>query len=164
MYFLLYFLFLIVQRLSELVISGKNELWLRSQGAIEYGKEHYPYIVALHILFIASTGCEYYLREGVHFLPAFLVIFFILLVLKTWVIASLGHYWNTKILRVPNISPIKKGPYRFFRHPNYIIVIAELFVVPMVFDLYITAIVFSVLNGFILYIRIKEENKVWRNE
>ena len=77
------------------------------------------------------------------------------------VIASLGKYWNTKILRIPGMAPIKKGAYKYFTHPNYIIVICEFIVVPMVFHLYWTAVIFSALNAVILWIRIREENEAW---
>ena len=73
---------------------------------------------------------------------------------------SLGKYWNTKILRIPDSVLISKGPYRYFKHPNYIIVVCEIFVIPLIFDLYYTAVIFSVLNGVMLKVRIKEENKV----
>ncbi len=76
------------------------------------------------------------------------------------VISSLGRYWNTKIFRVPGAPLIKKGPYKFFKHPNYIIVVCEIAVIPLIFHLYRTAIVFSILNAVMLSVRIKEENKV----
>jgi methyltransferase len=78
-----------------------------------------------------------------------------------WVIVSLGKYWNTKILRIPGMAPVTKGPYKYFRHPNYIIVVCEFIVVPLVFHLYSTAIIFSVLNAFMLSVRIREENRAW---
>ncbi|MCY7362420.1 MAG: isoprenylcysteine carboxyl methyltransferase, partial [Ignavibacteria bacterium] len=77
-----------------------------------------------------------------------------------WVLSSLGKYWNTKILRIPGRELISKGPYKYFKHPNYIIVVCEIFTIPMIFNLYYTALIFSILNAVILYIRIKEENKV----
>ena len=72
---------------------------------------------------------------------------------------SLGKFWNTKIYRIPNTSLVKKGPYKYLKHPNYLIVIAEILIIPLVFHLYLTALVFSVLNLIMLSVRIKEENK-----
>ena len=90
----------------------------------------------------------------------FLVIFLLMQIMRIWVLISLGKYWNTKILRIPGSVLISKGPYRYFKHPNYIIVVCEIFVIPMIFDLYYTALIFSVLNAVMLKVRIKEENKV----
>src|ERR1700709_1872097 len=105
MYFIIFILFVITQRLSELYIARGNEKWLRSQGAVEYGKEHYPYIVALHTLFIISLVAEYVLRRGTTIDLIFLILFALLLLFKFWALSSLGKYWNTKIFRVPGSGP-----------------------------------------------------------
>jgi methyltransferase len=161
MYFIIFILFVITQRLSELYIARGNEKWLRSQGAVEYGKEHYPFIVAMHTLFIVSMIVEYILRGSSPFDFVFLVLFILLLLFKFWALSSLGKYWNTKIFRVPGTGPVKKGPYKLFKHPNYFIVICEIAIIPMVFHLYYTAIIFTVLNAIMLTVRIRVENKVW---
>jgi methyltransferase len=152
----------ILQRLSELVVARKNEKWLRANGSVEYGQKHYPFIVLLHTFFIISMIVEYLVRTDSHPDYFFLVLFIVLILSKIWVISSLGKFWNTKILRIPGMAPIKKGAYRYFKHPNYIIVMCEFIVVPMVFHLYGTAIIFSILNAAILNVRIREEKKVWR--
>jgi len=161
MYFIPFIIFVITQRLSELYIARRNEKWLRSQGAIEYGKNHYPYIVALHTLFIISMIGEYIFRPGLSMDYIFLLLFILLLAFKFWALSSLGKYWNTKIFRVPGSGPVKKGPYKLFKHPNYFIVICEIIVIPMVFHLYYTAVIFTVLNAIMLTVRIRVENKVW---
>jgi methyltransferase len=163
MYFIIFILFVIAQRLSELYIARGNEKWLRSQGAVEYGKEHYLFIVALHTLFIISIIVEYILRGNAQIDFVFLILFALLLLFKFWALSSLGKYWNTKIFRVPGAGPVKKGPYKLFKHPNYFIVICEIAIIPMVFHLYYTAIIFTVLNAIMLTVRIKVENKVWAN-
>ncbi|MBD1365468.1 isoprenylcysteine carboxyl methyltransferase [Mucilaginibacter sp. ZT4R22] len=160
MYFILFISFVIFQRLLELVVAKRNEAWARSQGAVEYGKAHYPFIVALHTLFIISMIAEYFYLGG-EFSIFMMVIFLLLICLKIWTIGSLGKYWNTKILRIPNSIFIKKGPYKLFKHPNYFIVICEIIVIPLVFHLYATAIVFSLLNAVMLTVRIREEERVW---
>ena len=161
MYFILFIIFLITQRLSELYIASRNEKWLRSQGAVEYGREHYPYIVALHTLFIISIIVEYIWRGQTNIDYIFLILFILLLLFKFWALSSLGKYWNTKIFRVPGAGPVKKGPYKLFKHPNYFIVICEIAIIPLVFHLYYTAVIFTVLNAIMLTVRIKVENKVW---
>lgn len=161
MYFIVFIAFLITQRSVELYVSRRNEKWLLSKGAIEYGREHYPYIVALHTLFILSLIAEYYLSGNKQINYPFLMLFVLLLMFKYWALSSLGSYWNTRIYRIPGSMPIKKGPYRLFRHPNYVDVIAEIAIIPLVFHLYYTAIVFSVLNAIVLMVRIRVENGVW---
>ena len=161
MYFTIFILFVSIQRLSELYIARGNEKWLRSQGAVEYGKEHYPFIVALHTLFIISIIVEYILRGNTPIDFVFLILFALLLLFKFWALSSLGKYWNTKIFRVPGAGPVKKGPYKLFKHPNYFIVVCEIAIIPMVFHLYYTAIIFTVLNAIMLTVRIRVENKVW---
>jgi methyltransferase len=159
MIFILFILFIILLRLGELVYSKRNERWLLQNQAVEYGKGHYPFIVALHVLFILSLIVEYWIKQPVSCSFYFLIFYFILLLFKAWAILSLGKFWNTKIYHIPTIPLIKKGPYKYIKHPNYLIVIAEIAIIPLVFHLYYTAIIFSILNGIMLWVRIKEENK-----
>ncbi len=160
--FALFIGFVIAARLFELSVARQNEIWLRENGAVEYGQSHYPFIVALHSFFILSMIIEYFVRGNATINYVVLAAFLTLMLLKAWTIGSLGKYWNTKILRVPNSIFIKKGPYKYFKHPNYFIVICEIVVIPMVFGLYYTAIVFTVLNGIMLSVRIRAEEKVWK--
>lgn len=161
MYFIFFISFLILQRLSELYISNRNEKWLLSQGAVQYGESHYPYMVAMHTLFIISNIVEYIWSDHSEFSPILLIAFLFVLSFKFWALSSLGKYWNTKIYRIPGVYPVKKGPYKLFKHPNYGEVVLEIAIIPLVFNLYYTAIIFSVLNAIMLYVRITEENRVW---
>lgn len=155
--------FVILQRLTELIIAKRNAKWLISQGAIEYGKEHYKFIVMLHIGFFLSMITEYSLGDGdsdlnlINYL--FLVIFVILQFLRVWVITSLGKYWNTRIYRIPGHKLVDKGIYKFVKHPNYVVVIGEILILPLIFDLYYTAVIFTILNALMLSVRIRVENK-----
>jgi len=162
MIFFVFILFIVLQRFTELYIAKRNEKWLLKKGAVEYGQNHYPFIIALHTLFILSLIIEYNHMVGTEVSYVFLLLFVMLFVLRIWTISSLGKYWNTKIFRIPGMHLIKRGPYKFARHPNYIIVIAEIAVTPLVFHLYFTAILFSLLNAIALTIRVKEENNAWR--
>jgi methyltransferase len=159
MAFILFISFVILLRIGELILSKWNETWLLMIDAIEYGHKHYPYIVALHVLFFISLIVEYTAQETTSFSLFFLVSYFILIAFKVWIIASLGRCWNTKIYRIPGIPLIKKGPYKYLKHPNYMAVIAEIAIIPLVFHLYYTAIIFTLLNLIMLYVRVKEENK-----
>jgi methyltransferase len=153
--------FLITQRLVELFISSRNEKWLLSQGAIQYGQEHYPFIVTMHTLFLASLVTEYIWRVQPQLNVTFLVLFILLLIFKFWIISTLGKYWNTRIYRVPGYAGVRKGPYKYFKHPNYVDVALEIAIIPLIFHLYYTAIAFTILNAIVLSVRIKVENKVW---
>jgi len=161
MIFPLFICFLIAQRLAELVVSSGNEKWLLKNGAVEYGKEHYPYMVALHTLFILSLIAEYIYGPGEGGVSyPLLILFFVLLMIKVVVISTLGHYWNTKIYKVPGTRPVSTGIYKYVKHPNYIIVICEIAIIPLAFYLYYTAVIFTILNAVMLTVRIRKENEV----
>jgi methyltransferase len=160
MAFILFISFIILLRIGELILSRKNEIWLLQNGAREYGQKHYPYIVALHVLFIVSLIIEYSTTHTTSFSLFFLVLYILLLSFKALVIISLGKFWNTKIYHIQDLPLIKNGVYKYIKHPNYLIVIAEIAIIPLVFHLYYTAIAFTVLNAIMLSVRVKEENKV----
>jgi len=160
MAFILFISFIILLRIAELILSRRNEIWLLQNGAIEYGQKHYPYIVALHVLFIVSLIIEYSTTQTASLSLFFLVLYLLFVLFKALVISSLGKFWNTKIYHIPDFPLMKNGVYKYIKHPNYLIVIAEIAIIPLVFHLYYTAIAFTVLNAIILSVRIKEENKV----
>lgn len=162
MLFLLFIVFLILLRIGELLLARRNEKWLLQHGAVEYGQKHYPLIVMLHVFFFISLIVEYLIVEPASYSLFLFLLYFICLAFKVWIIFSLGKCWNTKIYRIPGFPLIKRGPYRYFKHPNYIIVIAEIAIIPLIFHLYYTAVIFTVLNGVMLFVRIKEENKALR--
>jgi methyltransferase len=159
MVFYLFISFIILLRIGELLLAKSNEKWLLQNGAVEYGKKHYPFIVALHVSFLLSLIIEYYLKHPVTYNLFLLIFYFLLLAFKAWVILSLGKFWNTKIYHISNYPLIKKGPYKFLKHPNYLVVILEIAIIPLIFQLYFTAVIFTLLNAIMLSVRIKEENR-----
>lgn len=150
-----------LQRLLELALSRRHERLLLARGAIERGREHYPLIVTLHVLWLLSTLVEGLLRgpELPTLWPIPLALFLLVQPLRYWAILSLGDYWNTRILVVPGAELVRRGPYRYFRHPNYVVVVVEIAAFPLIFGAWVTALVFSMLNAALLYVRIKEENR-----
>ncbi|WP_251554734.1 isoprenylcysteine carboxyl methyltransferase family protein [Neobacillus muris] len=154
-------IFLIVQRLSELFLARGNERWMKQQGAVEFGRNHYRYLVLLHVLFFVVLTLEkWLLHRGVSPVWQGLVLLLITIEgLRIWVIATLGRFWNTKIIIIPEVKVIKKGPYRFIKHPNYLVVSMEFIVVPFLFNCYLTACLFTILNAMVLRVRITEEEK-----
>ena len=153
----------IFQRLIELVISNHNEKWLLSRGAVQYGAAHYKFIVLMHVCFFLVMFQEFIFHSRYKELNilnySFLVFFILLQFVRVWIIVTLGKFWNTKIFRIKKRPLIKKGPYRFFKHPNYVVVVLEILILPLIFNLYYTAIIFTIWNAIMLSIRIKEENK-----
>lgn len=160
MIFILFISFIILLRISELIISKRNEKWLLQNGAVEYGKDQYVFMVLLHTLFFVTLIFEYLIKQPLSYNLLLIILYFFLISFKVWVIFSLGKFWNTKIYRISNMPLIKKGLYKYFKHPNYFIVTAEIAVIPLAFNFYYTAITFTLLNMFMLFVRIKEENKV----
>jgi len=159
---IIFFAFLtlvIIQRLAELGHAKSNEKKMRALGAIEYDSAGYKYIVVMHTGFFISLIAEYLIlnRDLNQYWKVFFIIFVLAQILRYWSIYSLGMFWNTKILILKGSKPIKSGPYRYFRHPNYAAVAIELLVIPLLFSCYITVIVFSILNAVILIRRIKIE-------
>jgi methyltransferase len=160
MTFILFISFVILLRTGELFLSRRNEIWLLRNGAVEYGHGHYPFIVALHISFFIALIFEYCTKQTVSFSLVYLITYLVLIALKIWIVLSLGKFWNTKIYHISGLPLQKKGLYNYIQHPNYLIVAAEIVVIPLVFHLYYTAVMFSLLNAIILFIRITAENKV----
>ncbi|CAN5701366.1 alkylpyrone methyltransferase [soil metagenome] len=150
-----------VQRLIELFYSRRNERRLRARGAIERGAWHYPVMVGIHVLWLASTLVEGLLRgpEPPVWWPLPLAAFLLVQPLRYWVILTLGMNWNTRILVVPGGKLVRSGPYRYFPHPNYVVVAVEVLTFPLIFGAWITAIVFSLLNAGLLFVRIRTENR-----
>jgi methyltransferase len=114
MVFFVFISYVILLRIGELLLSKRNEKWLLQNGAVEYGKKHYPFIVALHILFIISLIIEYSTKQTASFSLFFIILYFLILVFKAWVVLSLGKFWNTKIFHISNLPLVKKGPYRLY--------------------------------------------------
>lgn len=157
----LIFVFLIIQRLTELVIARRNEKWMKDRGAYEVGEDHYKWFVIVHSVFFISILIEVFNRpESGQQLNLWLFILFLLTQgARVWCLVSLGRFWNTKIIILPGAELVSRGPYRFMKHPNYWIVGIELIIIPLLFHAYITAILFPVLHLLLLRKRIPQEEK-----
>jgi methyltransferase len=148
--------FLVVQRLAELGLAQWNTLRLRAAGGVEFGASHYPLMVALHGCWLLGLWMFGHDRSVD---PIWLAIFILLQVSRIWVIASLGRRWTTRVIVVPGSPPVSRGPYRWLRHPNYAVVVAEIVVVPLALGLPLFALVFSAANAALLAYRIGVENR-----
>lgn len=154
----------LLQRGGELLLASRNARYIRAKGGVEVGAEHYKYIVLLHLLFFASLIFEVNMKENPQVLPVWWIcpfsVFLLAQLLRYWCMRSLGRHWNTRILIVPGTQPVIRGPYRFLRHPNYLVVAVEILSLPLTFGAFFTAITFSILNAWLLLrIRIPLEEK-----
>ena len=148
--------FLIVQRLAELGLAQWNTARLRVGGGVEFGASHYPLMVALHAAWLLGL---WMLGHDHPVDPLWLAVFFLLQAGRLWVIASLGHRWTTRVIVLPSASTVVRGPYRWLRHPNYVVVVLEIAVVPLALGLPLFALVFSLTNAALLAYRIRVENQ-----
>jgi methyltransferase len=151
-----------LERLVEMVIAQRNAKWSLARGAREYGSEHYPVMVALHTALLITALVEVWVLDP-RPIPALTIACLFLLAgtmgLRYWVIGTLGHRWNTRVLVLPEGQVVAGGPFRFLRHPNYVAVAVEVAVLPLAHAAFITAVVFSLANLALLRVRIRvEEN------
>jgi methyltransferase len=148
--------FLVAQRIAELALAQRNTLRLRAKGGVEFGASHYPLLVALHAFWLLGLWAFGHARAVD---PFWFAVFVLLQAARVWVIASLGGRWTTRIIVLPGAGPIARGPYRWLRHPNYLIVVLEIAVVPLALGLPVFALVFSLANAALLAFRIRVESR-----
>jgi methyltransferase len=151
------------ERVAELAVSQRHLRWARERGALESGQGHYPVMVVLHIALLVGCLVEVHAldRPFVAWIGwPMLVVVAAAQALRWWCIATLGSQWNTRVVVVPGLPLVDRGPYRWLRHPNYVAVVAEGVALPLVHDAWLTAIVFAALNGVLLSVRIRSENRL----
>jgi methyltransferase len=147
--------FITLQRLGELVLAERNTRRLKAQDAYEVGREHYPLIVVLHAAWLAGLWLLGWNRPVN---PWFLGAFAAVEALRVWTLVSLGERWTTRIIVLPSAPLVRRGPYRFMSHPNYLVVVLEIALAPLALGLLTYAAVFSLLNNAVLIIRVRAEN------
>jgi methyltransferase len=145
-----------LQRAGELFLSNRNTRQLLARGAHEVAPGHYPLIVAVHVLWL---GALWWFAPDRSIAPFWLALFVLLQLARVWVIATLRDRWTTRIIVLPDAPLVRRGPYRFVNHPNYIVVVSEIAVLPLVFGLVWIAVLFTLLNAAVLAVRIREENR-----
>jgi len=145
-----------LQRLGELIWSRRNERRLRAAGAIEAGRGHYPLLVLLHASWLAAMLLL--IPPDTRPDPWWLAVYVAVQGLRLWTMASLGRFWTTRVLSLPDAPLVGRGPYRWLRHPNYLVVVAEIALLPLAFQAPAIALIFSALNLILLAIRIRVED------
>jgi methyltransferase len=151
-----------VERLAELVVATRNARWAFAHGGVESGHGHYPVMAAMHTAFLVACIAEVAIADR-PFLPwlgwPMLALVAASQALRWWCIAILGHQWNTRVIVVPGLPLVSGGPYRWFRHPNYVAVVVEVAALPLVHTAWVTALVFTLANAAILAVRIPVEER-----
>jgi methyltransferase len=151
-----------VERVAELVVSQRHATALLRRGGAEYGRRHFPVMVALHAALIAGCVAE---PNAFHraFLPVFgwgmIAVVVAANALRWWCIGTLGPRWTARVIVIPGLPLVRSGPYRWFAHPNYVAVIIEGAALPLAGSAWITAGAFFVLNGLLLTVRIRCETR-----
>lgn len=157
---LLVTLLVALQRLAELVIARRNTRRLLAAGAVEHAPGHYPLLVLLHAAWLVSLPLVVPPDRWPD--PLLLALFLVLQGVRVWVLATLGGRWTTRILILPGAPPVRHGPYRFLRHPNYWVVALEIAVLPLAFGARTHALAFTALNAaLLLLVRIPAEERAW---
>ncbi|HEV2746967.1 MAG TPA: isoprenylcysteine carboxylmethyltransferase family protein [Allosphingosinicella sp.] len=144
-----------LQRLGELWLARRNSRALLARGGREAGAGHYPAIVAVHALWLAAL---WWLAAGRGVVWPLIGLFLLLQAGRLWVLAILGRRWTTRIIVLPGEPLVTAGPFRFVRHPNYLVVALEIAILPLAFGLWQVALLFSALNAAVLAIRIRAED------
>lgn len=151
--------FVTMERLGELWLANRNTKALLARGAYEAAPGHYRLIVLLHAAWLAGL---WLFGWGRGLDPVWLTLFLLLQGLRLWVLATLGRRWTTRIIILPGASLISTGPYRFMTHPNYLVVVGEIAILPLCLGLPWYALGFSAANALVLTIRIRAENEALR--
>lgn len=151
------------ERIAELIVSSRNAAWSFARGGVEFGRGHFPPMVALHTGLLLACLAEVWFGDR-PFIPwlgwPMLVLVLASQALRWWCIAALGPRWNTRVIIVRDLPLVTRGPYRWLKHPNYVAVVVEGFALPLVHTAWITAIAFTVLNAVLLLaVRIPCENR-----
>ena len=151
-------LFLVAaQRLIEVVYAERNTRALLARGAVEVGRAHYPLIVVLHAAWLTAIVLLLPADAVIHWWA--LALFIALQLVRVWVLLTLGPFWTTRIITLDAAPLVRKGPYRFVRHPNYLVVAGEIAALPLAFGEVGVAIVFTLLNAAMLAWRIRQEDQ-----
>lgn len=161
MYYLL-ILAIGIERLVELVISKRNARWAFANGGKEFGRKHYPVMVTVHAALLLGCVLEVWVlhRPFIGWLGwPMLAVVASSQVLRWWCVATLGRRWNTLVIVVPHAPLVRRGPYRWLHHPNYLAVVAEGVALPLVHSAWLTAAGFTLANAALLSVRIRVENQ-----
>ena len=148
-----------LQRLAELAVARHNTRRLLAHGGIEAGRRHYPLFVLLHAAWLAGAAAEAAATPRPPAWPA-LAGLAVLMAIRLWAMVSLGPWWTTRIITIPGAPLVRRGPYRWWRHPNYAVVAGEIALLPLALGAWRLALGFSAANALLLAHRLRIEERV----
>lgn len=150
-----------LERLAELVVSKRHAAWAMANGGREFGRGHYPVMVVIHTALLIGCVVEVWALDR-PFVPwlgwSMFAVVLLSQGLRWWCVTTLGKRWNTLVIVVPGEPLVKQGPYRWLRHPNYVAVVAEGIALPLLHSAWLTALLFTLANAYVLSVRIRVEN------
>jgi len=150
-----------IERLAELIVSKRNARWAFAHGGKEFGRDHYPAMVTIHAALLLGGVAEVWAlhRPFIAWLGwPMLALVALSQALRWWCVGTLGRRWNTMVIVVPQVPLVRRGPYRWLHHPNYVAVVVEGVALPLVHTAWLTAACFTVANAVLLRTRIRVEN------
>ena len=152
------FAYVVIQRLGELAYANANTRRLLAEGGREYGEKHYPLFIVLHGGWLISIALFAKPTDA----PDLLLLnaFIATQTFRFWTLASIGRWWTTRIISAPHFPKVKRGPYRFIKHPNYALVVVEIALLPLLLGASAMALTFSILNAALLAWRLIIESAV----
>ena len=150
------------QRAFEIWLTARHTRWMQSHGGREFGREHYPWMILMHAAFLVALPVEYLAGRQPRLYLGCAVPLVLAQVLRYSAMAALGKFWNTRVWVLPGTVPVQRGIFRWMRHPNYTGVVLEIFFLPAMFGLWVTAVGFSILNALMLRVRIRVEEQALR--
>ena len=148
----------LAQRRGELVYARANTRRLLAKGGTEFGAGHYPLFALLHSAWLVAQALWLIFMGLENVIWPLVAVYGALQLLRAWILLSLGERWTTRVIVLPDAPLVRAGPYRFIRHPNYWLVCAEIAILPLIFGAWPLALAFSILNGALLFHRIRIEN------
>jgi methyltransferase len=80
--------------------------------------------------------------------------------LRAWTLSTIGKAWNVRVVKPEDQAIATGGPYRWIRHPNYLVVVLEIVSLPLFHGAWIAAIGLSAWNALVLWRRITTEEAV----
>ena len=152
------FAYVVIQRLGELAYANANTRRLLAEGGREYGEKHYPLFIVLHGGWLISIALFAKPTDA----PDLLLLnaFIATQTFRFWTLASIGRWWTTRIISAPHFPKVKRGPYRYIKHPNYALVVVEIALLPLLLGAPAMALTFSILNAALLAWRLIIESAV----
>lgn len=148
-----------LQRVAEAFYARKNTRALLRRGAIEAAPEQYPFFVALHASWLCAMAIVVSPNAPIDW--TLVGAYALVQVARLWIFATLRERWTTRIIVLPHVAPVRSGPYRWLRHPNYLVVAIEIALLPCALHAYGVALLFSILNAALLWWRVRAEEAAW---